>query len=286
VPPLELKSWNVENLVPLLADDGAGVRSAWSRLGSPDVLCLQEIRVRPADAALVTTMQAVLPGFDCHFSLCNDPKNVTFRGGRMYGVATYVSAALNAKAHEPFAWDREGRVIVTELPRHQIAIANVYAVNGTDKPYFDHALGRVEGDRHEFKRRFVRLLGEECRALVARGLDLLLVGDWNVSRTKLDTFPRLRTESPHALARREFNEAFMPSLDLVDVFRELHPSARKYSWWNRRAPPGKVDAARVDFALLSRRRLADVVEADIDEDPALRRPSDHAPLSITLRHAE
>jgi Tfp pilus assembly protein PilO len=65
----------------------------------------------------------------------------------MYGVATFVRGRWRAEVPE---WDLEGRVVVVR--RHGLAIVNVYAVNGTFKPNFDD-VGRIAGDRHEFKRR-------------------------------------------------------------------------------------------------------------------------------------
>lgn len=279
---LRVVSWNVDGLARLLAPD-ARLADVHAALGAPDVLCLQEIRLRPVDGELVARMAAALPRYVCHFALSDDPKNVTFRGGRMYGVATWVRASLRPRPAVTFPWDREGRVVVTELPSRRVAIVNVYAVNGTDKAYWDHERGAFVGDRHAFKRRFVERVGEEAKALRARGLDLVMIGDWNVSRTRQDTYPRLRTEEPHALARRLFNDVFMPSLDVVDAFRELHPDARKYTWFRRHVPPPRLDAARVDFALVSRSLLPRVVEADVDERPEARGASDHAPLWIAIR---
>lgn len=276
---ITILSWNIERFATYAEP---GVLAGFVELmGSPEVVCLQEVRVRPQDTADVAALKSALPGYTCEVSLARDPRNVTFRGGRMYGVATYVRAPLarSARAYD-LAWEREGRVVVTELAEQGLAVVNVYAVNGTSKPYWDHELGRLEGDRHVWKRRFVERLAEECRALQARGLALVLIGDWNVSRAKIDTHPRLRTEEPHAMARAAFNESFMPALDVVDVFRELHPDAKKYTWFNRRAK--KLDAARVDFALVSRSLLPRVVEADIDERPEARLASDHAPLWVTL----
>lgn len=278
---LKILSWNIERFATYAGRD---VLPGFVELmGSPDIVCLQEVRVRPQDAAEVEALHAALPGYTCHVALANDPKNVTFRGGRMYGVATYVKAPL-ARAARAYGceWDREGRVVVTELVTRSemLAVVNVYAVNGTNKPYWSHELGRVDGDRHAWKRRFIERLAAECQALRDRGLELVLIGDWNVSRTKLDTHPRLRTEEPHATARAVFNDVFLPSLDLVDAFRELHPAAKKYTWFRRSARA--LDAARVDFALVSRSLLARVLEADVDERPEARLASDHAPLSLTL----
>jgi exodeoxyribonuclease III len=279
---LTIRSWNVENLAPHLAGDGAlpslaEIARAW---GDPDVVCLQEIRVRPADAELIGAMTRALPGYDCHYSLANDPVNVTYRGGRAYGVATWLSRKLGA-TQQPVAWDREGRVVVSVIDKRKLAIINVYAVNGTSKPWFDHALGRVDGDRHRWKRRFNERLFADAAALQARGIDLVMIGDWNISRTRADTHPRLRTEEPHATARAQLNDTLMPALDIVDAFRALHPDARKYTWFNKRAR--RLDAARVDYALVSRRLLPHVTEADIDEDRAARWKSDHAPLWLSVR---
>jgi exodeoxyribonuclease III len=296
---LTVVSFNVESLAGYLRAPGqapsrrraepAGVivapptlETVATELGRPDVLCLQEIRLRPQDAALIASARAALPGYDCQLALNRDPENGRFRGGRAYGVATYLRCDLQAD-HAGLEWDREGRVLVTRLARERLAIVNVYAVNGTSKPYFDHELGRVDGDRHAFKRNFNRRLMAACGELSAQGLELVLIGDWNISRTALDTFPRLRTEEPHALARRLFDEEFIPGLRVVDVFRHLHPDSRRYTWFARGGSAGRLDAARVDFALLSASLLPKVRSADILDDEPMRFGSDHAPLRVVLR---
>jgi exodeoxyribonuclease III len=266
---LTVVSWNIDGLSARIAHLGQLVE----RFAVPDVICLQEVRIRPRDAGEVAALRSALAGYDCHVSLCRDPRNGAFRGGRTYGVATYVRSSQGA-TERPFDWDLEGRAVASVLA--DLAIVNVYGVNGTAKPYFDHALGRVHGDRHAFKRRFNQRLAQECRQL---GKPLVMIGDWNISRTAADTWPRLRSEGPHALARQEFNDHFIPALDLVDVYRELHPDVRKYTWFNPRAQ--QLDAARVDYALISRSLWGRVVAADIEEHA--RAPSDHAPIWLTLR---
>lgn len=270
---LRIVSWNIENLAPWL-DEGR-LAAQHARLGDPDVLCLQEVRIRPGDDELVARMRSALPGHVCIPALNRDPKNGAFRGGRAYGVAMYVREALTPVGLA-FDWDHEGRVCIAHLPPAGIAVGNVYAVNGTSRPHFDHERGAVHGDRHAFKQAFIARLGDELAALRAHGLPLVLAGDWNVSRSRIDTTPRLRTEEPHATARRRFNDEFIGGLDLVDVFRERHPETRAYTWFNRRAR--RLDAARVDFILCSRGLAADVAGCGIDEAPGARPGSDHAPV--------
>ena len=127
------------------------------------------------------------------------------------------------------AWDGEGRVVVLEVPRLALGVVNVYALNGTEYAYRDPRTGALSGTRNERKRVFNRLLMREVAQMQGKGMRVVAIGDWNITRTHADCFPRLRTEEPHATARREFNDVFMPTLDLVDVFRELHPEKKAYS---------------------------------------------------------
>ncbi|HJT98869.1 MAG TPA: exodeoxyribonuclease III [Rhodanobacteraceae bacterium] len=276
---MRIVSWNIENLAPWLAGGSRDLVAQWRALGEPDVLCLQEVRVRAGDAPLVDAMEHALPGFRCFHSLNRDARNASFRGGRAYGVATYVRSGLRAR-HVPLAWDLEGRICATILAARRLAIVNVYAVNGTARPHWDHDAMRIAGDRHAFKQAFIERLRRELQGAPFAALAMILIGDWNVSRERIDATPRLRTEEPHATARRRFNEELMPSLDLVDVFRERNPDARAYTWINGRSR--RLDAARVDYALVSRRLLARVADATIEADPALRPGSDHAPIAIEL----
>lgn len=262
---MHIISWNAEDLrrhLDRLPELTAG-------LGDPDVLCVQEVRVREGDVEGRARIEAALPGWTCGLSLNHDDRNATFRGGRTYGVATYVRDTWKPR-HRTLPWDREGRVLVSEVG--PFVIVDVYAVNGTSKPYFDHVAGATVGTRFDFKRAFQRALFEELAALGERAI---AIGDWNVSQAAIDTHPRLRTEEPHARARAEL-AALMQANGFVDAWRALHPTTRGYTWFNPRAR--RLDAARVDFALVPKTLLPRVREAEI---LAPRAGSDHA--AITLR---
>jgi exonuclease III len=60
---MRLVSWNIENLVPWLSD-AAAFRAQLSALGDPDVVCLQEIRLRPGDGALILDDPKLRPRSD------------------------------------------------------------------------------------------------------------------------------------------------------------------------------------------------------------------------------
>ena len=238
--------------------------------------------MRAFDREETQRIEDALPGYACAYSLCKDDANGRFRGGRTYGVATYVRSALEPLWLPRPAWDLEGRVLGCTLPSEALTILNAYAPNGTDKPYFDHEVGDFVGDRHAFKRYLHTKVFELAQGMLTEPRDLLLLGDWNVSRTKLDVFPRLRTSVPHASARALWNSQ-IEQLGLVDAYRELHPTARGYTWFSRSAARrGKLDAARVDYALLSRGASGRLVEATIAQEMAFELGSDHAPVHTAL----
>lgn len=248
---MKIVAWNCETLAKRLEQLPAIAHA----LGGPDVLCLQEVRVHADDARM---LEAALPDYQCFHSLAR---------ARKYGVATFVKG--NATGAVP-AWDREGRVVVVQ--RGLTAIVNVYAVNGTGRPYLDEQ-GQPRGDRHAFKREFQRRVFELGQELGPR---VVMAGDWNVSRTKLDTHPRLRTEEPHAQARAELN-ALLDDTGFVDIWRARNPDAKGYTWFNPRAR--WLDAARVDYVLVSAALVPEVCDASIGE----KQPwSDHRPIGVTL----
>ena len=277
---MRIVSWNIENMARWLDPASSlDLRAQARALGDPDVLCLQEIRVRPEDTELIARMSAALPGYETSFSLSTDRRNVTYRGGRAYGVATYVRVTRGPVVSASPKWDREGRVVVTSLARPRLAVVNVYAVNGTAKRYVDPESGADAGDRHAHKRRFQARLFDLLSELGSIA-PVVAIGDWNVSRSTLDVTPRLRTEEPHTTARREL-EAHLVRTGFVDVFRARHPAERSYSWFGK-TRGGRLDAARVDYALVSRDLAPRVTEAGIISEARLRPKSDHAPIAIEI----
>lgn len=216
--------------------------------GFPAVCCLQEVKCLSKDRdgiqalrASATPLQQTAesssdeddappasvsqPSYTAHFSLCKS----TF-GAKRFGVATFVSSRFPyLYSTREVDWDAEGRVLIMTIPQLKIAIVNIYALNGSEFPWKDPLTGKAKGSRNERKRDFNRLLKAELQKMREQGLRLILIGDWNISLEKQDCFPRLRTEEPHSKARKEFNEEFIPPLEVLDIFREMHGDKRSYS---------------------------------------------------------
>ena len=166
------------------------------------------------------------PEYSAHFSLCQSGK-----GSKRFGVATYVSSDFkHAYTAREVTWDHEGRVLILTIPSLNLAIFNIYALNGSEYAWKDPKTGQHRGSRNERKREFNRLLMKETQFFQEdKGYKVIMIGDWNISRDTRDCYPRLRIEEPHAKARKEFNEIFIPTLGLLDIFREMHGSKRSYS---------------------------------------------------------
>ena len=67
---------------------------------------------------------------------------------------------------------------------------------------------------------------------------------------------------------------------MVDIFRHLHPNEAAYTWFNRLAKQKTLDAARVDYVLVSEEMIPKVQDAGILADPKDRPGSDHAPIYV------
>ena len=67
---------------------------------------------------------------------------------------------------------------------------------------------------------------------------------------------------------------------LVDVWRELNPDRKQYSWWSFRAGARARNVGwRIDYFLISRILLDKVVKAEILDEVM---GSDHAPLLLEV----
>jgi len=248
----------------------------------PDFVCVQEVRARPGDGGWREAMRAAANGISPLDKLAGEERrgdggptytaywalNISKRGQRRFGVCTLVSHSWvpRIRKERTVEWDAEGRVHILEFGGW--ALVNVYALNGSDYAWVDpHSEGDTlaaalpQKTRNERKREFNMLLLEEVKTMRFRGLRPVLIGDFNISLAKLDCYPRLRTEAPHALARKAFNERFLRDTGVVDVFRHVHGETKAYSWFAKGKPAGK-DAARVDYALVDNGLVKDGEEGE------------------------
>lgn len=250
---MKVATWNVNGIRargPQVID--------WIARDTPDIVCLQEIKAKPAQLA----------------ALLYEPEGYWCRwhgAGGYSGVGLFVShrMAAEAPAFESPTLDFECRMLTVRLG--SLVVASVYVPNG--------------GKDYPAKLRFLDALIDWAVAVQADGTSLVICGDINVAPTDRDLHPKERKTG--GIGQRPEERARLDRLvasGLVDVGRMLNPDSESmFSWW---APWRNMRQRnigwRIDLVLasrgLARRALSCPVLAEIGT-------SDHAPVMATFADA-
>ena len=229
-----------------------------------DVLCLQELKAVEEQFPRNKFEQA---GFHCE----------VFSQKTYNGVAVCSKVPLEHvdKGFGDSKWDEQKRFLSVKLK--EIHLINLYAphgdLNGTAKFRY----------KQDWYRRFIALLNERH----SPEDPLLIVGDFNVAREDRDVYdPEALKDSAGTLP--EERAVFEELLDwgLADAFRRLHPDTKQFTWWDYiGGAVWKNEGMRIDYGLCTESLARRVSRVEVDLWPRKRRepkPSDHAPLIITL----
>jgi len=252
---MRLLSWNVNGLRSVVRN------GFWEWLGadSPDVLCLQEIRIQPEQ--LTDDMR--------HAGGYHVAWNFGQRKGYS-GVATLSRERPLAVQHGfgEARFDDEGRVLLTEHPG--FTLINAYFPSG-----------QRGHERVQFKLEFYEALLAYCQHLVRRGKRLVICGDLNTAHQAIDLARPTQNKKTSGFLPEE-REALGRWLQggFVDAFRHLHPEAREYTWWsNLHNARSRNVGWRIDYFLVTEDLLPAVRSATICSDVA---GSDHCPVELCL----
>ena len=118
--------------------------------------------------------------------------------------------------------------------------------------------------------------------------DAILMGDFNICPTPLDTFRGEAGDGRLFCSTAErARYAAVEAQGLVDLYRSVHPHAREFSWWDYRAGSfHKKLGLRIGFLLGTKGIEERVQDAVIDRDYRKKQdgltPSDHAPVWVDL----
>ncbi|HZD57241.1 MAG TPA: exodeoxyribonuclease III, partial [Anaerolineales bacterium] len=235
----------------------------WVREDSPDVLCLQEIKVKPEQIS-----SAQHETFKQYFQqiLWNPAERAGYSG-----VATFLRDGCQDIAFgigsERF--DHEGRIIKTQF--RDFSLFNVYFPNG----------GR-DLSRLAFKLDFYAEFLDLCDQLHDRGERLIICGDFNTAHREIDLRnPKQNlTTSGFRPEERVWIDCYLDH-GFIDAYRALYPDRVQYTWWTYRFGARERNIGwRLDYFLISEGLVDSISDVTIQEGVL---GSDHCPVTLTLR---
>ncbi len=262
-------SWNINSVrlrLPIVRRFAETVR--------PDVLCLQETKVRDEDFPF-SDLRGL--GYE----------HIEISGQKGYhGVAILSRFPLDEVTRGPFCRDGHSRHISARIGAGEAAgvrIHNFYVPAGGDEPdpainpKFDHKLHFLDAMARGPKER--HLVPE--RAIV--------VGDLNVAPLETDVWSHkaLLKVVSHTPVEVEAFGRVQAAGGWIDAMRERIPSSeRLYTWWSYRSPDWAAadKGRRLDHIWMSPDLRGDLGRIGVfPEARGWDKPSDHVPITADLR---
>lgn len=258
---MKLATWNVNSLavrLPQLLD--------WLAANPIDALVLQETKLTDDKFPHAELAAA---GYEAHW----------------FGQKTYNGVALLTRSGStdivrniPGFDDEQARVVAGTVAH--AALGEVRVIGG----YFPNGQA-PDSDKYVYKMRWLEALHAWVRGELQRHPQLVLMGDFNIAPTDADVFDPVgwRDQIHCTVPERERFQGLL-DLGLHDAFRLLEQAPKSWSWWDyRNLAFRKNQGLRIDHILVSGALKPQVSACVIDKAPRkLERPSDHAPVVVTL----
>ena len=262
---IKLATWNI-NSVRLRA----GLVGQFLKAHAPDVLCLQETKVRDA-----LFPAEIFHGLGYVHQAINGQK-------AYHGVATLSRIPFRKTQAIDFCREGHARHMSVTL-ENGIEVHNFYVPAGADipdpikNPKFAHKLDFMR----EMERRFAHRKDK-------REQPTILVGDLNVAPLEHDVWShkQLLEVVSHTPVETELLGEVKAAFDWVDVTREFIPHEQKsYSWWSYRAVDWQASnrGRRLDHIWVSQALRGGLKsQAIISKVRGWQKASDHVPVMAEI----
>ncbi len=246
---MRIATWNVNSLKARMEKV-----QWWLERARPDVLLMQETKLKDQDAPLLLFRAA---GYELahHGEGGRNGVAIASRHG-VDAVLTNFGEPLRPRSDDADEADTlaDARMIAADCGG--VRVISLYAPNGRtlDSPFYEAKLVWFE--------RLLRWLQESADP----GKPLVLGGDFNVAPEDDDVWDPLACHGGTHVSARE-REAFSKLLrwGLVDTYRHHHPDKRSYTWWDYRAGRFQKNFGMRIVHLLATRPLAErALWAEID----------------------
>lgn len=269
---MRIATWNVNSLkarMPRVEE--------WLAYADVDVLCMQETKL--ADSAFPSMAFQTL-GYE----------SVHFGQGQWNGVAILSRLGID-NVQNGFVDGLQGSGPVDEyttgvLGEARLVTANCGGVNVTSV-YVPN--GRTLDDPHYgAKLEWLLRLRQQFSAVKAVESDSIVLGDFNIAPDDRDVpDPKKFVGSTHVSEAERNRLIELQSDGFVDVFRELYPQDRLYTYWDYRAGDfHQHRGMRIDMAFASPSLAKRATWAIVDRNARKGKlPSDHAPVIFDFARA-
>lgn len=253
---MKIATWNVNSLkvrLPQVLD--------WLASAQPDALCLQELKLEDAAFPLAEIEEA---GY-----------HAVFNGQKTYNGVAILSREKpeNVVRDIPGFDDVQKRIIAANIGPLRIICG--YFPNGQS----------LDSDKFVYKMRWLEALTAWVESEIAAHPKLVLTGDFNIAPEARDAHPEWPHEI-HVSPRERAAFQKLTDLGLIDPFWLFEQPGTTYSWWDYRMGAFRRNLGlRIDHLLVTANLRPALTGCFIDAAPRkLQRPSDHAPVVLTLEN--
>lgn len=254
---LKAATWNVNSVrarMPVLL--------RWLEKEQPDLLCIQELKATEEQYP---------------FQELTDAGYRSYVNGqvRWNGVALLSREPIEQIETDLSDFLPEQKRMISGV-LHGIRFINVYVPNGGD----------VENPRFQDKLKYFQVLRDYALAFPE---PVVVTGDFNIAPEPLDTHSPDEQDGSicyHPLEREQID--LFKSAGFRDIFRDLHPEEKAFSWWDYRAASWRRNRGmRLDLVLANPKAAKLITECHIDKDPrGWEKPSDHTPVIFSVETLE
>jgi len=254
---MKIISWNVNSL-KIRHDQLIDIINKYS----PDVISLQETKTQddnfPTQSFLDLGYESIFTG------------QKTFNGVAIITKLPYQNVLLNI----PNFHDEQKRFISTEVDfnKQKILIMNGYFPNGQS----------LDSDKFIYKQSWINAL---LAFIKTKNTNSLLMGDFNIAPNDVDCHDPDKwtgTVLTSDIERNLFKE--IVECNFTDSYRHLNKNEPGFTWWDYRMAAFRRNLGlRIDHILASNNLINFLKDFTILSDyRKLERPSDHAPIMLTL----
>ncbi|QIH33458.1 exodeoxyribonuclease III [Sphingobacterium sp. DR205] len=235
----------------------------WLKEAKPDIVCLQELKAPQAKFPFKAISDAGYHG--------------VWVGQKSWnGVAVLSKHEITEITNRLPGDDKDTHSRYLEVIVKQTVICCLYLPNGNPYP----------GPKFDYKLAWLKRLHRRARKLIKMEVPVILIGDFNIMPTELDTY-KPQKYIDNALFRIEVTKAFKLLLKQgwIDSIRTLFPSEPVYTFWDYlRHAYDRNAGLRLDHILLSPVIAKRLATGGVDKHVrGWEKSSDHAPTWITLK---